>query len=142
MLQDKRGSCSKRKGIVSKITDESIAVNIINMSACSACHANGMCQAFERQEKTVYVANTGQQVHDGESVNVVMQTGMGLKAAFFAYFLPVFIVVAVLLILTELGIKEYLTGVISVCFLAVYYCILRLFREKLKNQIHFYIEKI
>lgn len=134
-------SCASRSGVVSNITPENIAVNIISMSACSACHAKGLCSAFEQEEKVIYVPNIGQKIKQGDRVNVFMQTTMGLKAAFIAYILPVAIVIIFLLALIELGINELWAGVASLVSLVLYYFVIYLNQNKLKKQFSFFIEK-
>jgi sigma-E factor negative regulatory protein RseC len=134
-------SCTSRSGVVSAITAESIAVNIISVSACSECRAKEMCSAFERREKTVFVPNAGQDLHCGDKVNVMMKISMGMKAVLLAYFMPVIIVVAMLLFLLEAGTGEFYAGVISLISLAGYYFVIYLVRKKLTKQFSFYIEK-
>ncbi|MDR1895777.1 MAG: SoxR reducing system RseC family protein [Prevotellaceae bacterium] len=139
---NKNVSCSSRSGIVSDITPENIAVNIISMSACAGCHAKELCSAFERKEKAVFVPNIGQRVQSGDKVAVVMQVSMGLKAVLLAYVLPLIFVLMTLLLLLEIGTGEFLSGAISLSSLMVYYFVIFLIRNKLKKQFSFFIEKI
>jgi sigma-E factor negative regulatory protein RseC len=138
---DRNVSCTSRSGVISEITDERIAVNIISMSACSACTAKEMCSAFERKEKIVFVPNAGQNVQNGDKVNVTMKTSIGMKAVLLAYFVPIVIVTAALLCLLETGIGELYAGVISLTSLVGYYSVIYLIRNRLKKQFYFYIEK-
>jgi sigma-E factor negative regulatory protein RseC len=139
---NRKVSCTSRSGVVSGITSEDIAVDIISVSACSSCQAKELCSAFERKEKIIFVPNAGQKVECGDKVNVVIETGMGIKAAILAYLLPVFVVVAILLFLLETGIDELYAGTISLASLAGYYFVIYLFREKLKKHLSLYIEKV
>ncbi|MDR1169856.1 MAG: SoxR reducing system RseC family protein [Prevotellaceae bacterium] len=134
-------SCTSRSGIVSEITTESIAVNIISESACSGCSAKGLCSAFERKEKIISVPNAGQNIQCGDKVNVMMKVSMGMKAVLLAYFMPVIIVTVMLLFLLEMGTGEFHAGIISLVSLAGYYLVIYRVREKLKKQFYFYIEK-
>lgn len=140
MLHNKNVSCSSRSGLVLKITDDKIAVNIINMAACAACHASIVCTAFEQKEKIVYVPNTGQQVRAGDEVEVKMQTSMGLTAVMLAYLLPLAVVVVLLIVLSAANIEEYLAGTLALSSLGLYYLVIYLIRNKLKKQFSFYIE--
>jgi sigma-E factor negative regulatory protein RseC len=133
--------CTSRPGIVSEITAENIAVNIISMSACSGCSAKGICSAFEHKETLVFVPNAGQNVQNGDKVNVTIKTSIGLKAVLLAYFVPVVFVTAALLLLLAAGTGELYAGVISLVSLAGYYFVIYLVRKKLKKQFYFYIEK-
>jgi sigma-E factor negative regulatory protein RseC len=138
---DENVSCTGRSGIISEITAENIAVNIISVSACSECGAKGLCSTFERREKIIFVPNAGQNVQCGDKVNVMMKISMGMKAVLLAYFMPVIIVVAMLLFLLEAGTGEFYAGIISLVSLVGYYYVIYLVREKLKKQFSFYIEK-
>jgi sigma-E factor negative regulatory protein RseC len=138
---DRKVSCIGRLGIVSKITDEDIAVNIITVSACSGCTAKEMCSAFERKEKMIFVPNVGQNVHHGDKVNVTMKADMGMKAVVLAYFAPIIVVIAMLLLLIETGAGELYAGIVSLASLAGYYFVIYLIRDKLRKQFYFYIEK-
>jgi sigma-E factor negative regulatory protein RseC len=138
---NKNVSCTSRSGTVSKITSENIAVDIISISACSACRTKGLCSAFEQKEKIIFIPNAGQKVQCGDKVNIVMATSMGIKAAMLAYFMPVIVVVAILFLLLETGMAELYAGTISLASLAGYYFVIYLLREKLKQHFSLYIEK-
>jgi sigma-E factor negative regulatory protein RseC len=138
---DRNVSCTSRSGVVSKVTAESIAVNIVSVSACFACRAKELCSAFERKEKIVFVPNTGQKVQCGDKVNVIMETGTGIKAAMLAYFMPAVVVVAILFFLLGTGMEELSAGIISLSSLAGYYFVIYLIRQKLKKHFYLYIEK-
>lgn len=135
-------SCASRSGEVVKIESGNILINIMNASACAACHAKGVCSAFEQKEKTVCVPYSGQNLHIGDRVNVYMQLSAGLKAALLAYALPAFVALGLLLALSETGVDELVAGGLSLGALALYYAGLYLFRNKLKKQFVFFIERI
>jgi sigma-E factor negative regulatory protein RseC len=139
---DRNVSCASRSGVVSGITAENIEVNIISMSACSGCHTKGLCTAFEQEAKIISVPNIGQDVQQGDKVNVMMKISMGMKAALLAYLLPVVVVVAALLLMLETGAGELYAGVISLISLAGYYFVIYLIQDKLKKQFSFFIEKV
>jgi sigma-E factor negative regulatory protein RseC len=134
-------SCTSRSGVVSKVTSENIAVNIVSVSACFSCRAKGLCSAFEQKEKVILVPNTGQQVECGDMVNVSVETGMGIRAALLAWFLPAVVVAATLVLLLDAGIEELPAGIAALSTLAGYYFLIYLIREKLKKQLYIYIEK-
>ncbi|MDR0385659.1 MAG: SoxR reducing system RseC family protein [Prevotellaceae bacterium] len=138
---DRNISCTSRSGTVSEVTPDNITVNIISVSACSECHAKGLCSAFERREKIIFVPNTGQDIQSGDKVNVIMKVSMGMKAVLLAYFMPVIIVTMMLLLLLGAGAGEFYAGIVSLVSLAGYYLLIYRFRGKLKKQFSFYIEK-
>jgi len=44
-------------GVVTSITNEFITVEILNKSACAACHAKGVCIASDESIKTIDIPN-------------------------------------------------------------------------------------
>jgi sigma-E factor negative regulatory protein RseC len=141
MVHKENISCSSKSGTVSKVTDETVAVNILNVSACSACRVGVACPAFDRKEKIIFVPNTGQGVEAGDRVSVSIRKNAGAKAVLLAYVLPLILVVVVLLSLSGAGVGELVTGTVSLASLALYYPALYLSGNRLKNQFTFHLEK-
>jgi sigma-E factor negative regulatory protein RseC len=135
-------SCASRSGEIAKIESGNILINIMNASACAACHAKGVCSAFEQKEKTISVPYNMQNLQVGDRVNVYMKLSAGLKASLLAYALPAVVALGALLTLSATGVDELMTGGLSLGALALYYAGLYLFRNKLKKQFVFFIERI
>ena len=141
LKQKKKTPCIEHAGEVVNITPTQIEVSIINLSACSACHAKSICSTFDQKEKNISVINTGQNVNIGDNVNVILKQSLGVRAVVLAYLLPVFFVMIVLLALTSLGIPELIAGISSLIMLMIYYVILYFFQDKLKKVYNFQIVK-
>ena len=47
----------EHEGIVSEINDKEIKASILSSSACSGCHAKGVCGMAEAKEKIVSAPN-------------------------------------------------------------------------------------
>ena len=77
----------------------------------------------------------------GEEVDIVLKRTMGLKAVWLAYVLPLILMVAVLLALTALGLSELTAGLCAIAAVGLWYLVLWLMRDKLKNEYTFYIKK-
>ena len=45
----------KHSGLVSKVSQDSLLVEIVSKSACAACHAKGICGASESESKVIEV---------------------------------------------------------------------------------------
>ena len=87
------------RGKVVQVTPESTTVEIISSSACSACHASGICGMSEYTKKAVEVPTRAwENFTPGEEVNVVLKASMGHKAVWRAYVLPLLVLVAVLMV--------------------------------------------
>jgi len=129
------------KGKVIKMTPQLTTVSILQHSACSACHAAGLCGMADLAEKTVEVPTDPYASYNvGDEVEVLLKASMGMKAVWLAYFIPLLIIVAVILILVGFGVAEVPAGLAGLGSLALYYLLLYLFRDRLKNEYIFTIK--
>ena len=128
------------KGKVVEITPEFTTVEIVSESACSACHARGLCGVSESKRKAVRVPSSGwMNLSVGDEVNLSLKASMGHKAVWLAYVLPLFVMLGVLLALTASGVGELASGLLAIASVGLWYLVLWLFRKKLQNE---YIFKI
>jgi positive regulator of sigma E activity len=131
----------RHRGVISGISPGSIQVTIISESACSGCHAQGMCNASDQKEKMIEVTSPGKQFSTGQPVTVVMRATSGLKALLLGYIFPFLILLSVLIILVTITGNEILSGLVSLVSLIPYYILLYHFRDKLKTTFRFYLEE-
>ena len=71
---------------------------------------------------------------------VVLKASMGFKAVWLAYFLPLVVLLAVALGLIALGVGEVAAGLAGLGAVALYYLVLWLFRDRLRNEYIFTIQ--
>ena len=129
------------KGKIVEITPDFTTVEIIASSACSACHAKGLCGMSEEQEKIIMLPTDPYAVHAvGDEVTVMTKMSMGLKAVWISYVVPLAILMILILSLSAVIDTEVLRGGIAIAGVAVYYFFIWLFRDKLSNEFVFYIE--
>ena len=130
-------------GKIVDINPEFTSVEIVSESACSSCHAAGLCGISEYTKKAVQVPTSAwEDFKVGDDVEVVLKASMGHKAVWLAYVLPLVVLVASLLVSLGAGASELLAGGVSVLCAALYYFVLWLFRDKLRNEYVFTIRKI
>lgn len=129
-------------GIVEKIEKDSISVRIIQQSACSECHAQGMCSASEKKEKIIDFPDHSGKFRVNEEVMISGESSLGLKAVLLAFVIPVIIVVIAIVAGTEMHWKDTVSGLTGLLFLVPYYCILYFLRDKLKKQFIFTLKKL
>ncbi|MBP9997699.1 MAG: SoxR reducing system RseC family protein, partial [Bacteroidales bacterium] len=67
---------------------------------------------------------------------------MGHKAVWIAYVIPLFIMMAVLLGLTSSGMEELYAGLLAIASVALYYLLVWIFRDRLRNEYVFNIKQI
>jgi sigma-E factor negative regulatory protein RseC len=102
---------------------------------CGSCGIKSACGMSEMQEKRITVPKPeDKEFIIGQPVSITMNTSQGNKAALFAYFIPAFLLVAIIVILSNLSIKEWISALVGIGVLAVYYVILYFFRDKLRNE--------
>ncbi len=129
------------KGKVVKMTPQVTTVAILQHGACSECHAAGLCGMGEMAEKLVEVPTDPYAFYVvGDEVEVLLKASMGMKAVWLAYFIPLLVLLAVVLLLSALHVGEVVTGVCALVAVGLYYLLLYLFRDKLKNEYIFTIK--
>lgn len=130
------------KGMVVSVGKDSVSVRIVSESACSSCHAAGLCGAAESKKKIVEVPLYGAQTYSiGQEVEVCLARKMGLKAVLLSYVIPLMILLILVLSLSSIGLGELASGLVSIGGIAVYYLILYLCRNRLAEGYVFYIRK-
>ncbi|MCA5584089.1 SoxR reducing system RseC family protein [Parabacteroides gordonii] len=129
-------------GRIEKIEGNAIFVRIIQQSACSGCHAQGMCGASEKKEKIIEVNDNSGKYHVNEEVTLCGQSSLGLQAVLLAFVLPVIFVVAAIVAGNYLQWDETTSGLTGLLLLVPYYCILYFLREKLKRKFIFTLKKL
>lgn len=129
------------KGKVVKVTPQTTTVAILQEGACAACHAAGLCGMAELKEKAVDVPTNPYAPHAvGDEVELLLKASMGMKAVWLAYFIPLLVLLAVILGLIGLGVREVPAGIAGIAAVGVYYGLLWLFRGRLQNEYVFTIK--
>ena len=127
-------------GVVVGINDKDIDIEILSSSMCGSCGIKSACGMSEMQEKRVTVPKPAdREFIVGQPVSIIMNTSQGNKAALFAYFIPAFLLVAIIVILSNLSIKEWIAALVGIGMTAVYYLVLYFFKEKLKSEFKYEI---
>ena len=78
----------------------------------------------------------------GEEVEVVLKATMGLKAVWIAYALPIAILMVVVLVLLKVGLGEVVAAGSGLGTLALYYFVVWLLRDRLRDTYIFTIRKL
>lgn len=128
-------------GKIIEITPEFTSVEIISSSACSQCHAKGLCGFSEEESKVVMVPTspyTERKV--GDTVTLALKQTMGLKAVWISYVIPLIILMILVLSLSSVIDNEVWTGLTAIGGVALYYLVIWLLRDNLKNEFVFYIK--
>jgi sigma-E factor negative regulatory protein RseC len=129
------------EGVVIKTEGTQVSVMIVQHSACSGCHARGACTASDQKEKIIVAESLGATFQAGERVMLVGSNSMAWSALTYAFLLPLVLCMVVLFVVGSLAGEA--KGALAVfILLAVYYVVLFCFRDKLKTQFSFRVQKL
>ena len=128
-------------GKILDITPDFTTVQIIVSSACSSCHAKGLCGMSEEEEKVIMLPTDPYATYNvGDEVQVCTKMAMGLKAVWISYVIPLIILMILILSLSTIVEREAYRALMAIGGVAVYYLFVWLFRDKLSNEFVFYIK--
>jgi len=131
----------RHSGIVLSVKGEIAHVQIVQSSACEACKAKSMCSSAESKEKEMDAIML-EPMQPGDKVEVLVRERLAWRAVLLGYILPFVVMIAVIAVLDlTTDLSEAVTGSVSLCAIAVYYLVLRLFRDKLQKQFSFTVRK-
>ncbi|MBP5741790.1 MAG: SoxR reducing system RseC family protein [Bacteroidales bacterium] len=129
-------------GRIKTVGPEFTTVEIISESACSACHAAGLCTAAEAVKKDVTVpTDLRAGFTPGETVSVNLRKSMGTKAVVLAYVVPLFILLILVVSLSFTNIHELVVGTIALVGIGLWYLVIYMLRGRLSSEYLFYIDR-
>ncbi|MBO4768709.1 MAG: SoxR reducing system RseC family protein [Bacteroidales bacterium] len=134
------------EGVITAIGESSIIVEILNKSACAACHAKGVCSASDEKVKEVEVpltiGNMSAHFAVGDKVLVILSSSLTFKAVLYAYGVPLVLLLLALVIASALNLPELYVGLSGIGIVIFYYIALAFFKNKLAREFRFSIRKI
>ena len=127
-------------GKIIEINPDFTTVEIMVSSACSECHAKGLCGMSEMEEKVIMVPTDPYEPRKiGDIVQVKTKMTMGLKAVWISYVIPLAVLMILILSLSAVIENEFLRGGIAIAGVGVYYFVIWLLKDRLSDQFEFYI---
>ncbi|GAB6012329.1 SoxR reducing system RseC family protein [Viscerimonas tarda] len=129
------------EGVISKIVADTVFVSIVQTSACSGCHAKGICNASDKKEKIIEVSNVSEKLNEGDRVSVECSQAMGLSAVFYAFVIPLLLIIITLFVAMHLSKSDTIAAICSVGVLAFYLGILYICKNKFKRKFVFTLTK-
>ena len=127
-------------GRVIETNPDFTTVEIMVSSACSECHAKGLCGMSEMEEKVIMVPTDPYEPKNvGDIVQVRTKMTMGLKAVWISYVIPLAVLMILILSLSAVIENEFLRGGIAIAGVGVYYFVIWLLKDRLSDQFEFYI---
>lgn len=132
----------RHKGFVKEVTETSLIVNIVNQSACSACHAKGACSVSDYQDKEIEITQFSKQYLPEQEVTIIFQESKGFTALFYGYILPFLLVFITLIVVVSVSNNELIGGLSALAILIPYYITLYFLRHLFKKVFNFEVEEI
>lgn len=130
-------------GIISEVSDNLVRVSVLPEAACGSCSVRSSCSIGETGEREIEVfRRKGDSYSTGEEIRVILEQSLGLKALVIGYILPFLVVLFMLILLTSLGLSEGFAGLVALLSLIPYYTGLSFFRDKLKKEFSFRLQKL
>ena len=130
----------RHTGKVLEMTPDFTSVQIMVSSACSSCHAKGLCGMSEEEEKVIMVPTDPYAEYNvGDEVQVYTKMTMGLKAVWISYVIPLAVLMILILSLSAVIENEFLRGGIAIAGVGLYYFVIWLLKDRLSDQFEFYI---
>jgi len=131
----------EHEGIVIQSLNNQTTVRIVSQSACASCHAKSACTAADLQEKLIEV-ESNETYSPGQQVMLIGNQELGLKAAWWAYVLPVALVLITLILSFAITQSENVSGLLALLVLVPYFIIIKLAGSILKKKFAFRIKSI
>ena len=129
-------------GVIKSIGVDCLYVEIMQAPACADCRVAGNCHASEAKVKVVDVyCRDVARYHVGERVVVSTTSQIGLMAMLYAYLFPLMILMTTLILVRICTRSDGWAAFSALTILIPYYIVLYLFRERIKEQVHFNIEQ-
>jgi sigma-E factor negative regulatory protein RseC len=128
-------------GIIENIDGSTLYVRIEQATACNSCQAKRLCMAADSAVKIITVdVDDPSKFEIGSKVEVSGESELGLRAVWWAFVLPLIILLFFLIFLIYLTRDELISSFGSIALLIPYYYILWLKRNKFKNKFAFSIK--
>lgn len=123
------------QGVIDDITANTVKVRIQTSSSCAHCSVNDQCISSSGESRIITVDSyIGSALHKGDLVTLTGEKGSGLKAVFYAYFLPFLLIVGTLIIATQYIQNEIVSGLASLGILIPYYFVLWINKKRLQQK--------
>ena len=135
-------SSLQHRGVVERVSGDTVIVSVMPESACAGCHAKGICG--ERGDKREIVVKTpyASEYTPGEHVIVALERNrMGVMSVVWSYVVPLVVLLGVLLGTKAFGLDDGIAAVSAMAAMSLYFVALYLMRKMFDRIIKFTIIK-
>lgn len=129
------------EGIVTAVFPSYITVKITLQSACSGCHAKGVCLSSQRKNEVIRIpVEKSDPFYVGESIEVYMKESSGVKAIVIGYVFPFLLLIISLFLAYRIMGNELYAFLISLVSISAYYLLIGTLNKKKKIDKHFILK--
>ena len=115
--------------------DGKMLVEVAKVSACASCSLKGGCGASSDDSKNKYVIENTIDAKVGDELIIKIEQKDLYKSVFFAYILPIIVILIFATIIDYLFKKDIYTAVFSLVTVGVYFIILKILLKNKKSDI-------
>jgi len=136
--------CIDKIGIVRKVENEKITIQLLTSEACGSCRIKTFC--IKENDSVEYTSNNilenySQLFKPGDQIKLIINKKNAYKAVFYVYFIPSFLIISFSIILSK-RMNELILGVSILLFTFLYYLILGTLKKKINKKINITIKKL
>ena len=135
-------SSLQHRGVVERVSGDTVIVSVMPESACAGCHAKAICG--ERGDKREIVVKTpyASEYTPGERVIVALERNrMGVMSVVWSYVVPLVVLLGVLFGAKAFGVDDGIAAVSAMAAMSLYFVALYLMRKMFDRIIKFTIIK-
>ncbi len=126
-------------GVIKSVSEGTLTIEICQTEACSACNARSMCNARSKNKEITIDTPDAAMYHIGDTVTVSLGKHAGKRAVLYAYVLPVLLLTVTLALAIMAGMSQEAAALASLGAVIIYFVILYLSKDKIKEHIKFHI---
>jgi len=128
------------QGIITKIDNDNVYVQLLDNAHCQSCDLKSHCGSVS-DDNLLKIKVKNDIFTIQETVQVIIGNYTGFKAVFLGYILPFAVMMTVLVISNMTSQPEWQSGLYALSFIAVYYGLLFVLKQKLASQFQIKIKK-
>jgi len=128
------------QGIITKIENDNVYVQLLDNAHCQSCDLKSHCGSVS-DDNLLKINAKNDTYTIRENVQVIIGNHTGFKAVFWGYILPFTVMMTVLVISNMTSMPEWQSGLFALVFVAVYYGLLFVFKQKMASQFQIKIKK-
>lgn len=131
-----------REGTVSRILPHRVEVTVISVSSCLHCRLKENCTVSDCRSRNILVETDNPQRYEpGSRVTVLMDSRLGWWSVFYAYILPLILVLGSLFAILAATADETAAAAGALAVLVPYYLLLAAMKKRLLSRYAFRLKE-